>query len=58
MQDALDEAQIQNRDFRRSLSDSQEAGLKPQTKKLTKSDVAVAKSAKAIEQLLDEARST
>ncbi len=54
LQDSIEEAQSENRDFRRSFSDSQEAGLKNLTKKLTKSDSAVSKGAKAITQELDE----
>jgi hypothetical protein len=54
LQDSIEEAQNQNRIFRRSLSDSQEAGLKNLTKKLTKSNSAVSKGAKAISQELDE----
>ena len=54
LQDSVDEAQEQNRSFRRSLSDSQEAGLKDFTKKLTKSDAAVSKKAKDISQQVDE----
>jgi hypothetical protein len=54
LQDSVDEAQSENRAFRRSLLDSQEAGLKHLTKKLTKSDLAVSKSAKVISQQLDE----
>ena len=53
LQDSVEEAQSENRAFRRSLLDSQEAGLKNLTKKLTKSDSAVSKSAKAISQQLD-----
>ena len=54
LQDSIEEAQHQNRIFRQSLSDSQEAGLKNLTKKLAKSDSAVSKTAKAISQELDE----
>ncbi len=54
LQDSVEEAQNQNRAFRRSFSDSQEAGLKNLTKKLTKSDSAVSKGAKAISQQLDQ----
>ncbi len=53
LEDSVEEAQSENRAFRRSLLDSQEAGLKNLTKKLTKSDSAVSKSAKAISQQLD-----
>src|ERR1017187_5813625 len=41
LRSSVEEAQRQNRDFRRSLSDSQEAGLKNLNKKLTRSDAAV-----------------
>jgi hypothetical protein len=51
LQNSVDEAQRENRTFRQSLSDSQEAGLKNLTKKLTKSDSAVSKDAKAISKL-------
>jgi DNA repair exonuclease SbcCD ATPase subunit len=54
LQSSVEEAQRQNRDFRRSLSDSQEAGLKNLTKKLTKSDATVSKDAKAISQQLQQ----
>jgi hypothetical protein len=54
LQDSVEEAQSENRAFRRSLLDSQEAGLKNLTKKLTKSDSAVSKSAKAMSQQLDQ----
>jgi hypothetical protein len=53
LEDSVEEAQSENRAFRRSLLDSQEAGLKNLTKKLTKSNSAVSKSAKAISQQLD-----
>ncbi len=52
--DSIEEAQSKNRAFRQSLSDSQEAGLKNLTKKLTRSDSAVSKGAKAISQQLDQ----
>ncbi len=52
--DSVEEAQSENRAFRRSLSDSQEAGLKNLTKKLTKSDSAVSKAAKAMSQQLEQ----
>ncbi len=54
LQVSVDEAQSENRAFRRSLSDSQEAGLKTLTKKLTKSDAAVSKSARSIAQQVDQ----
>jgi hypothetical protein len=53
LQDSVDEAQRENRTFRQSLSDSQEAGLKNLTKKLTKSDSAVSKDARAISKQLE-----
>jgi hypothetical protein len=53
LQDSVEEAQNENRRFRRSLSDSQEAGLKNLTKKLSKSNAAVSKDAKAISQQLE-----
>jgi DNA repair exonuclease SbcCD ATPase subunit len=54
LQNSVEAAQNENRAFRRSLSDSQEAGLKTLTKKLTKSDSAVSKGAKAISQQLEQ----
>ncbi len=54
LQDSAEEAQSENRAFRRSLSDSQEAGLKNLTRKLGKSDAAVSKAVKAIAQQLDQ----
>ena len=54
LQDSVDEAQRENRTFRQSLSDSQEAGLKNLTKKLTKSDSAVSKDARAISKQLEQ----
>jgi len=54
LQDSVEEAQRENRAFRQSLSDSQEAGLKNLTKKLTKSDSAVSKDAKAISKQLEQ----
>jgi hypothetical protein len=54
LQDSVEEVQSQNHAFRRSLSDSQEAGLKSLTKKLTKSDAAVSKDARIISQQLDQ----
>jgi hypothetical protein len=54
LQDSVDEAQSENRAFRRSFLDSQEAGLKNLTKKLTKADSAVSKNAKALSQQLDQ----
>jgi hypothetical protein len=54
LQSSVEEAQSENRAFRQSLSDSQEAGLKNLTKKLTKSNAAVGKGAKAISQQLQQ----
>ncbi len=53
LQDSVEEAQRENRTFRQSLSDSQDAGLKNLTKKLTKSDSAVSKDAKALSKQLE-----
>ena len=54
LQDSVDEAQSENRAFRRSFLDSQEAGLKNLTKKLTKADSAVSKAANVISQQVDQ----
>ena len=54
LRSSVEEAQRQNRDFRRSLSDSQEAGLKNLNKKMTRSDAAVSKDAKTISQQLQQ----
>ena len=54
LQSSVEEAQRENRAFRQSLSDSQEAGLKNLTRKLTKSNATVSKSAKAIPQQLEQ----
>lgn len=54
LQNWVAEAQNETRDFRRSLSDSQEAGLKRLTKKLTKADSAVGKGAQAISQQMEQ----
>jgi hypothetical protein len=54
LQDSVEEAQRENRSFRQSLSDLQEAGLKNLTKKLTRSDSAVSKNAKAISKQLEQ----
>lgn len=54
LQNSVDEAQEENRTFRRSLSDAQDAGLKNLTKKVTKSDAAVTKEGKAISQQLEQ----
>jgi hypothetical protein len=54
LQSAVEEAQTQNRTFRQSFSDAQEAGLKALTKKLAKADAAVSKGAKALSQQLEQ----
>ncbi len=54
LQDSVEEAQSENQTFRRSLSDSQEAGLKNLTKKVTKSASAVSRDVKAISQQLEQ----
>jgi phenylalanyl-tRNA synthetase alpha subunit len=54
LHDSVEEAQRENRTFRQSLSDSQGAGLKNLTRKLTKSDSAVSKEAKAISKQLEQ----
>ena len=54
LQDSVEKAQSENQTFRQSLSDSQEAGLKNLTKKLTKSASAVSKHAKAMSQQLEQ----
>lgn len=48
LNDAVDEARSNNQQFMRSLSASQQSGLKPQTKKLTKADADVSKESKAV----------
>jgi len=53
LQNSVEDAQSENRTFRRSLSDAQEAGLKNLTRKLTKSDATVSKGAKALSQQLE-----
>ena len=54
LQSAVEDVQTENRGFRQSLSDAQEAGLKPLTKKLAKADAAVSKGAKALSQQLEQ----
>ena len=54
LQSAVEEVQTENRGFRQSLSDAQEAGLKTLTKKLAKADAAVSKAAKALSQQLEQ----
>ena len=48
LQNAIDEAQRENRDFLKTFSDSQVAGLKKQTKKLSQSDAAITKEVKKL----------
>ncbi len=48
LNDAVDEARSNNQQFMRTFSASQQSGLKPQTKKLTKADVDVSKQSKAL----------
>ena len=54
LQNSLDRALSDTQNFRRSFTDSQEATLKNQAKKLTKSDAAVSKRAKAMAQQLEQ----
>jgi hypothetical protein len=53
LQNSVEQALSDTRNFRRSFTDSQEATLKNQAKKLTKSDAALSKRAKAIGQQLE-----
>jgi hypothetical protein len=48
LNDAVDEARSGNQHFMRSLSASQQSGLKPQTKKLAKADADLSKQSKAL----------
>jgi hypothetical protein len=48
LSDAIDDARTNNLQFMRSLSASQQSGLKPQTKKLAKADVDLSKQSKAL----------
>jgi hypothetical protein len=48
LNDAIDEARSNNLQFMRSLSASQQSGLKPQTKKLAKADADISKQGKAL----------
>jgi hypothetical protein len=48
LNDAVDEARSNNQQFMRSLSASQQSGLKPQIKKLTKTDADVSKENNAL----------
>jgi ribonuclease D len=52
LNDAIEEAQRNNRQFVRSFSAPQQSGLKPLTKKLTKADSDVSKQSKALTQEL------
>jgi hypothetical protein len=54
LQNSLNRALSDTKNFRRSFTDSQEATLKNQAKKLTKSDAAVSKRDKAIAQELEQ----
>lgn len=48
LNDAIDDARSNNQLFMRSLSASQQSGLKPQTKKLIKADADISKESKAL----------
>jgi predicted nucleic acid-binding Zn-ribbon protein len=48
LNDAIDEARTNNLQFMRSLSASQQSGLKPQTKRLAKADADISKQSKAL----------
>ncbi|MGB6675597.1 MAG: hypothetical protein WBE44_02785 [Terriglobales bacterium] len=48
LNDAIDEARSSNLQFMRSLSTSQQSGLKPQTKKLAKADADISKQSRAL----------
>jgi hypothetical protein len=48
LNDAIDDARTNNLQFMRSLSTSQQSGLKPQTKKLAKADADISKQSKAL----------
>ena len=54
LQDDVDEVRRANRKFVESFSDSQDAGLKPLTKRLIKSDAAVTKEGNRLDEQLDE----
>jgi hypothetical protein len=54
LQNFLERALSDTQNFRRSFTDSQEATLKNQAKKLTKSEAAVSKRAKAMAQQLEQ----
>jgi|SRR5580658_424050 hypothetical protein len=53
LESSVEQALSDTQTFRRSFTDSQEATLKVQAKKLTKSDTAVSKSAKGLSQQLE-----
>ncbi len=48
LSDAIDDARTNNLQFMRSLSTSQQSGLKPQTKRLAKADADISKQSKAL----------
>jgi hypothetical protein len=48
LNDAIDDARTNNLQFMRSLSASQQSGLKPQTKRLAKADADISKQSKAL----------
>ena len=50
----VDQAQSDCRDFRKSLTDSQEAELKEFTRKLTKADEAVSRAEKSVSEVLQQ----
>ena len=50
LNDTIDEARTNNLQFMRSLSTSQQSGLKTQTKKLAKADADISKQSKALTQ--------
>jgi len=54
LRDAVDDAQRANRDFVNTFSDSQDAGLKKLTKRLSKSNTAVTKDASRLDAQLDK----
>ena len=53
LSDAVDEAQSTNLQFVNTLSSSQQAGLKPLIKKLSKADVDISKDSKVLSQKLE-----
>lgn len=54
LENSVEQALSDTQNFRRSFTDSQEATLKVQAKKLIKSDTAVSKSAKGLSQQLEK----